>query len=384
VIPYGKQNISTEDISSVIEVLKSDFLTQGPCVPIFEKVIKEKCHSEYAIATNSATSALHIACLSLGLTQGDWLWTSPTSFVASANCGLYCGANIDFVDIDLDTFNMSISELEKKLQTAESVNKLPKIVIPVHFGGESCDMSRIRQLSIKYGFSVIEDASHAIGGRYQDQPIGSCKFSDITVFSFHPVKIITSGEGGMAVTNSEKLAKSMQSLRSHGITRDNVIAHSTGDDLYYEMKTLGFNYRMTDIQAALGSSQARRLDKFIEHRQLLTKRYQKTLKSLPIDFQQLSANSLSAAHLFSIKLHLDDVGKDRVQIVNELKEKGVGTNVHYIPIHTHPFYRSRGFGDGDFPNAEYYYSCALTIPLFHGMTTSQQDTVIESLSEVLL
>jgi UDP-4-amino-4,6-dideoxy-N-acetyl-beta-L-altrosamine transaminase len=314
-IPYGKQSISQDDINSVISVLQSDFLTQGPQVPLFEKVVANYCGVDYGIAVNSATSALHIACLALGLGKGDLLWTSPNSFVASANCGLYCGAKVDFVDIDQQTYNLSTKELEKKLILAKQKNKLPKIVIPVHFAGQSCDMKKIYSLSQEYGFYIIEDASHAIGGKYLDKYIGSCQYSDITVFSFHPVKIITTAEGGLATTNNASIAKKMSLYRSHGITRDQKLMSKVSEgDWYYQQIGLGFNYRMTELQAALGSSQINRLDEFIDKRHSLQKRYDTLLKDLPIVLPYQSQDAYSALHLYPVLIELEKAGKGRKKI----------------------------------------------------------------------
>ena len=383
-IPYGKQDISQIDIDSVVNVLQSDFLTQGPQVPLFEKTVSDFCGAEFGVAVNSATSALHIACLALGLGKGDYLWTSPNSFVASANCSLYCDAQVNFVDIDPQTYNLSSEELEKKLIQARQDNKLPKIVIPVHFAGQSCNMKRIYSLSQEYGFNIIEDASHAIGGKYLDQLIGSCQYSDITVFSFHPVKIITTAEGGLATTNDEKLAESMQLFRSHGVTRDPTLMSKPPEGAwYYQQVDLGFNYRMTDLQAALGVSQMQRLDDFVSKRHILKKRYDLLLNSLPIIIPFQDEDSYSALHLYPIQLDLNQVSKSREQIFDGLRESGIGVNVHYIPIHTQPYYRQHGFKDGEFPNSESYYKAALSLPLYSGMSFQEQDKVVESVTKVL-
>ena len=383
-IPYGRQDINQADINSVINVLQSDFLTQGPQVPLFEKTVSDYCNVAHGIAVNSATSALHIACLSLGLGKGDWLWTSPNSFTASANCGLYCGAKIDFVDIDTRTYNMSVTELEKKLIHAKQENKLPKIVIPVHFAGQSCDMKKIHALSQEYGFKIIEDASHAIGSKYLDKPVGGCQYSDITVFSFHPVKIITTAEGGLAITNSKNLVDKMQLYRSHGITREESLMTTKSDgDWYYQQVDLGFNYRMTELQSALGISQMQRLDEFIARRHTLQARYDSLLSGLPIIEPYQDNDSYSALHLYPIQIDLEKIDKNRKQIFDELRENGIGVNVHYIPIHTQPYYSQLGFRVGDFPNSESYYNRAISIPLFHTMTTDQQDEVVRTLRKVL-
>jgi UDP-4-amino-4,6-dideoxy-N-acetyl-beta-L-altrosamine transaminase len=384
VIPYGKQNINQNDINSVLSVLKSDFITQGPQTPLFEQSVSKYCNVEYGVAVNSATSALHIACLALGLSEGDWLWTSPNSFVASANCGLYCGSKVDFVDIDPKTFNMSDLELEDKLIQAKQENKLPKVVIPVHFAGQSCNMKRIHYLGQKYGFKIIEDASHAIGGKYLDKMIGGCQYSDITVFSFHPVKIITTAEGGLATTNSKDLAEKMRLYRSHGITRDESLMTSQSKGAwYYQQVDLGFNYRMTELQAALGVSQMQRLDGFVARRHILKDRYNSLLGGHPIIKPYQDQNSYSALHLYPIKIDLKRVSKTRKQIFNELREDGVGVNVHYIPIQTHPYYRKFGFKEGDFPNSESYYEAALSLPLYSGMCFQDQDKVVSSIIKAL-
>ncbi len=383
-IPYGKHDINQTDIDAVVNVLKSDFLTQGPQVPLFERTVSDYCGAEYGVAVNSSTSALHIACLALELGKGDWLWTSPNSFVASANCGLYCGAKVDFVDIDPKTYNLSAKELERKLIQAKQDNKLPKIVIPVHFAGQPCDMKRIYSLGQEYGFKIIEDASHAIGGKYLDQPIGSCQYSDITVFSFHPVKIITTAEGGLATTNDEKLSERMQLFRSHGVTRDpSLMTKLSEGGWYYQQVNLGFNYRMTELQAALGVSQMQRLDEFVTQRHTLQERYDSLLSSLPIIKPHQNQDNYSALHLYPIQIDLDSVDKGREKIFDELRQNGIGVNVHYIPIHTQPYYLQFGFKVGDFPNSESYYDKEISIPLFHAMTEQQQDKVLNVLMRVL-
>ena len=383
-IPYGKQDINQADIDSVVNVLKSDFLTQGPQTPLFEEAVSNYCGTEYGVAVNSATSALHIACLALGLGKGDWLWTSPNSFVASANCGLYCGAKVDFVDIDPKTYNLSAEELEKKLIQAKQDGNLPKIVIPVHFSGQSCDMKKIHSLSQEYDFKIIEDASHAIGGKYLDQPIGCCQYSDITVFSFHPVKIITTAEGGLATTNDEELSERMQLFRSHGVTRSpKLMSKLSEGGWYYQQVDLGFNYRMTELQAALGVSQMQRLDEFVTQRHTLQERYDSLLSGLPIIKPHQSQDSYSALHLYPIQIDVDSVDKGREKIFDELRQNGIGVNVHYIPIHTQPYYLQFGFKAGDFPNSESYYNRAISIPLFHAMTVEQQDEVLNVLMRVV-
>ncbi|MGO2129607.1 MAG: UDP-4-amino-4,6-dideoxy-N-acetyl-beta-L-altrosamine transaminase [Pseudoalteromonas prydzensis] len=383
VIPYGKQSISQDDIDAVIDVLKSDWLTQGPKVPAFEQAIADYCGVNFACATNSATSALHIACLALGVGESDIVWTSPISFVASANCALYCGAKVDFVDIDLDTGNMSPSALEQKLISAEKIDSLPKVVIPVHLAGQSCDMQAIYQLATKYDFKIIEDASHAIGAKYLDKPVGNCEFSDICVFSFHPVKIITSAEGGMAVTNSKKLDKKMKRLRSHGITNnpDEMTEPSHGP-WYYQQVELGFNYRMTELQAALGLSQLSKLDEFVTKRNQLAKIYSSKLKDMPIMHLAQSSQIYSSYHLYIIKLTGDSILRHK-SIIESLREQGITSHLHYIPIHIQPHYRKLGFKANDFPNAIKYYNCALTIPLHPELTDSEQNYIIKTITEQL-
>jgi len=383
-IPYGKQDITQDDIDAVVNVLKSDFLTQGPQVPLFESAVSEYCGVEYGVAVNSATSALHIACLALGLGDGDYFWTSPNSFVASANCGLYCGAKVDFVDIDPETYNLSIEELEKKLIQAKQDNRLPKIVIPVHFSGQSCDMKRIQSLSQEYGFNIIEDASHAIGSRYLNKPVGGCQYSDITVFSFHPVKIITTAEGGLATTNDEKLAERMRLYRSHGVTRDpRLITKQVEGGWYYQQVDLGFNYRMTELQAALGVSQMQRLDQFIATRHQCRQRYDELLKGLPLIIPHQSSDSYSSLHLYPIQIDFTKTKKTRAEIFKVLCDNSIGVNVHYIPIHTQPYYKNMGFENGDYPSAERYYKGAITIPIFQGLTIEMQDQVVSVLHKAL-
>lgn len=383
-IPYGKQDITQQDIDSVVEVLNSDFLTQGPQVPAFEQALMDHTGAKYALAVNSATSALHIACLALGLGQDDWLWTSPITFVASANCGLYCGAKVDFVDIDPDTYNMCPKRLEQKLIAAKAEGKLPKVVVPVHLCGQPCDMAAIGKLAKEYGFKVIEDASHAIGGRYQDRPIGNCEHSDITVFSFHPVKIVTTAEGGAALTNQQALADKMALLRSHGVTRDPALMRGESHGgWYYQQVDLGFNYRMTELQAALGVSQMQRLDAFVAVRHQLAKRYNQKLAALPVVLPYQLPNTYSGLHLFVIRLRLDEIALSHQQVFDALREQGIGVNLHYIPVHTQPYYQDMGFAEGDFPESERYYREAISLPMFHGMTEQQQDTVVQTLTDIL-
>jgi len=382
-IPYGRQSISEEDIQAVVNVLRSDYLTQGSVVPQFEQAVADYVGANYAVAVNSGTSALHLACLALGLGKGDYLWTSPNTFVASANCALYCGAQVDFVDIDPDTFNMSVSALEWKLQQAEKTGTLPKVLIPVHFAGLSCDMQAISRLAKQYGFYIIEDACHAIGGKYQNKLIGCC-YSDITVFSFHPVKIITTAEGGMAVTNQSLLAEKIQLLRSHGITRDaDKMSHEPDGPWYYQQIDLGFNYRLTELQAALGLRQLGRIVVFVERRHQIAQQYQTLLSSLPLDMQYQSEECYSAWHIFVIRVHLTAEKKSHKQIFAALRQLGVGVNVHYIPVHLQPYYQQMGFRKGDFPEAESYYDTAITLPIFPDLTDEQVIFIVEKLSEVL-
>jgi len=385
VIPYGRQHISDEDIQAVVEVLKSDFLTQGPVTPKFEQALCQYTGATSAVVTNSATSALHLACRALDLGIGDILWTTPITFVASANCALYCGSTVDFVDINPGTFNLSIDALRKKLEQAEKDGKLPKIIVPVHLCGLSCDMEAIWGLAKQYGFSVIEDASHAIGGRYQDEPIGDCRYSDITVFSFHPVKIITTGEGGAALTNNRDLAESMVLLRSHGITRDpEQMTHEPDGGWYYQQVELGYNYRMTDLQAALGLSQMTRINKFVERRHEIAALYDELLQDLPVQPQHRSPDCYSGMHLYVIRIVTEKLDKSHKQIFSELREAGVGVTLHYIPVHTQPYYRDLGFNIGDFPLAEKYYSESISLPMFPGLSNSQVEDVVNELQNTLL
>ncbi len=383
-IPYGRQDISQQDIDAVIEVLQSDFLTQGPKVPLFEQIVAKHVGAKHALAVNSATSALHIACLALGLGEGDWLWTTPITFVASANCGLYCGAQVDFVDIDPKTYNLCPLELEKKLIKAEQQGKLPKVLVAVHLCGQPCDMQAIHALAQKYQFKIIEDASHAIGGKYQNEFIGNCRYSDITVFSFHPVKIITTAEGGMALTNDAVLAEKMNLYRSHGITRDsNLMTHQPDGPWYYQQVELGYNYRMTELQAALGISQIQRLDEFVAQRHQLAQRYNQLLAGLPLTLPWQHPDSYSGLHLYVIRLQLDKINKTHRQVFEELREAGIGVNLHYIPVHTQPYYQKMGFKQGDFPEAEKYYQEAISLPLFPELSQQEQDFVVDALDKTL-
>ncbi len=383
-IPYGRQDINQQDIDAVVAVLHSDWLTQGKAIDRFEQAVADYCGVKYAIAVSSATAALHIACLAIDLGDRDYLWTSPNTFVASANCGLYCGAKVDFVDIDPHTYNLSVDELAQKLDNAASQGNLPKVLVPVHFAGQSCEMDKIAALSQKYGFYVLEDASHAIGGKYQGKAIGCCAYSDLAVFSFHPVKIITTGEGGMVLTNREDLYEKLIRLRSHGITRNpDLMQGESHGAWYYQQLELGFNYRMTDIQAALGVSQMQRLDEFIARRRFLAQRYHHLLKDLPITLPYQHPDTESSWHLYVIRLHLDKISKTHRQVFEELRQANIGVNLHYIPVHTQPYYQNIGFKWGDFPEAENYYQNAISIPLYYGLTLQDQERVINSLSKVL-
>lgn len=379
---YGKQSIDQNDIDAVVEVLKSDFLTQGPAIEKFEKCVAEYCGAKYAVAVTSATAALHISCLAAGLGKGDILWTSPITFTASANCGRYCGSDVDFVDIDPATYNMSIAELEKKLQAAEIK---PKVVVPVHLAGQSCEMDKIYKLSQRYGFKVIEDASHAIGADYKETKVGCCKYSDMTVFSFHPVKIVTTGEGGMVLTNDKDLYEKLVLCRSHGITRDSKLMTRTADGpWYYQQIDLGFNYRITDMQAALGYSQMQKVDEFVSKRRYLAERYNelfKNIRAICLPYQSQDTNS--SWHLYVVQVEFSKISKNKNQIFAEMKEHGICLNLHYIPVHTQPYYEKLGFKDGDFPNSEKYYEEAFTLPLYYALTDKQQDHIVKSLVEVL-
>lgn len=377
-IPYGRQSISEEDIQAVVDVLKSDFLTQGPVVPAFEHTVATRCGSKYAVATNSATSALHISCLALGVGPGDIVWTSPITFVASANCALYCGAKVDFVDIDPRTYSLSLESLTAKLEKAELEGKLPKVVIPVHLGGQSCEMAGIHALGQRYGFKIIEDASHAIGGKYKGKPIGNCRYSDITVFSFHPVKIITTGEGGMALTNDPKIANKLARLRSHGITRaPKEMTNVPEGPWYYQQLDLGFNYRMTDFQAALGLSQLQRLEEFVQKRQIIAQRYNQLLADLWVTTPWQHPDSYSAMHLYIVRLQRDKIKISQKDIFERLRGYGILVNLHYIPVYRHPFYKAMGFKQKDYPEAESYYAEAITLPIYPALSEVQQTEVVD-------
>ncbi len=411
-IPYGKQDINQADIDAVVDVLKSDFLTQGPQVPLFEETLKKYTGATHAVVVNSGTSALHIACLALGLGKGDWLWTTPITFVASANCGLYCGAQVDFVDIDPQTYNLSINALEEKLALAEKENRLPKIVVPVHLAGQACEMRAIKTLADRYGFSIIEDASHAIGGRYENDPIGNGRYSDITVFSFHPVKIVTTAEGGAALTNDSSIAEKLELFRCHGITRDEKLMdgavsgeipkEALGEALgeaqgeiqgktqkekyapwFYQQIELGFNYRMTELQAALGVSQMTRIDDFVADRQCIKAKYNQALASLPLTLPYQMDDAYSACHLYIIRLNLNEISLSHRQVFEQLREQGIGVNLHYIPVYTQPYFQKLGYIDPHFPCADQYYAEAISLPIFYGMADEQFDTVVNALTTVL-
>jgi UDP-4-amino-4,6-dideoxy-N-acetyl-beta-L-altrosamine transaminase len=383
-IPYGRQDVSQEDIDAVVAVLRSDFLTQGPVVPRFEQAVAARCGAKHAVAANSATSALHIACLALDLGPGDRLWTVPNTFVASANCARYCGADVDFVDIDPSTWNISVSALESKLVSARSDGNLPKVVVPVHFGGQPTEQEAIWRLADEFGFKVLEDASHAVGASRNGEPVGSCKWSDITIFSFHPVKIITTAEGGLALTNDDELAWRMSMLRTHGITRaPERMQHKTDDPCYYEQLALGYNYRMTDVSAALGVSQFARLAEYLERRNFLAKRYHELLARLPLRLQTIQPGNVSAYHLFAVQLDTAKNRKDRRRVVELLRSRGIAANVHYLPVHLQPYYQRLGFRPGLCPEAERHGKEAISLPLYPRLTEANQDYVASTLADIL-
>lgn len=383
-IPYGRQEITPEDEQAVLAALRSEWLTQGPMIDQFQQAVADYCGTQYATACANGTAALHLACLALDVGLGDIVWTTANTFVASANCALYCGAKVDFVDIDPDTLNMSVDRLVEKLDQAQKNNDLPKVVIPVHFGGLSCDMQKIHALSQKYGFKIIEDASHAIGSKYRAQSVGSCKYADMTTFSFHPVKVITTGEGGMVMTSQSHLAEKLNLLRTHGVTKnpEMMIGQAEGP-WYYQQIDLGFNYRITDIQCALGLSQLKRLDDYVARRNQLAQRYNELLQGLPIKRQKITQDSYSAYHLYVIQLDATKTSKTRLDVFNYLRKYNIGVNVHYIPVHLQPYYQQLGFKAGDFPCAEAYYEGAITLPLFPTMTEADQDRVIKALKDAL-
>lgn len=383
-IPYGKQDIQQPDIDAVVEVLTSDFLTQGPKVPAFESAVAQKVAAKHALAVNSATSALHIACLALDLGDGDWLWTTPVTFVASANCGLYCGAKVDFVDIDPNTYNISVDALTNKFEKAAKENSLPKVLVVVHLCGQPCEMQAIKALADKYGVKVIEDASHAIGGKYQGEYIGNCRYSDVTVFSFHPVKIITTAEGGMALTNSDELAGKMDLLRSHGVTRDSeLMTHEPDGSWYYQQVGLGFNYRMTELQAALGLSQLERLDEYVARRHKIAERYNELLEDLPITAPWQHPDGYSGLHLYVIRLNLNELSVTHKRVFDSLREQGISVNLHYIPVHTQPYYQQFGFKADDFPEAMSYYREAISLPMYPNLTDDEQNNVVKAFQKAL-
>ena len=383
-IRYGQQDITQADIDAVVDVLKSVTLTQGPAISRFEEVVREHVGARHAVAVNSATSALHIACLALGLGPGDWLWTTPNTFVASANCALYCGAQVDFVDIDPITYNLCPKALEAKLVMAAEQGRLPKIVVPVHLSGQPCNMRAIHELAQRFGFKIIEDASHAIGGRYLGETIGNCRYSDITVFSFHPVKIITTAEGGMAVTNDPELASSLGLLRSHGITRDpNLMTKPMAGPWDYQQVVLGFNYRMTDIQAALGVSQMTRLDHYVGRRHEIARRYNEMLNGLPLTLPWQDPDGYSAYHLYIIRIQLNKTTRTHLQVFEFLRSRDIIVNLHYIPVHTQPYYQALGFREGDFPEAERYYTEAISIPMYPTLTDAEQTEVVAAIKDAL-
>ncbi len=379
-IPYGKQSILEDDIEAVVDVLRSDFLTQGPAVPRFENAVKEYCGTAHAVAVNSATSALHLACLAIDLGPGDTLWTSSNTFVASANCALYCGASVDFIDIDFDTGNLSVSALEQKLEIRASKGQLPKVVVAVHYAGLSCDMEALAGLVSKYGFYLFEDASHAFGSEYQGKKIGGCQYSDLTIFSFHPVKIITSGEGGMVLTNSAELSERIQRLRIHGISRDvAVMSEPSHGPWYYQQLELGYNYRMSDIHAALGRSQLDHIDQIIQRRNALAHRYHEKLSNLPLQLPVSLQDCTSSWHLYVVRLVEGETEVERKALFMALRKKGIGVQVHYIPVHTQPYYQQLGFSWGDYPQAEKHYRLTLTLPLYPTLSDAEQDYVVQQL-----
>ena len=375
-IYYGRQDIDKDDVEAVREVLESDFLTQGPAIERFEKTVASYCGAKYAVAVCNATAALHIACRAAGLQQGDVLWTTPNTFVASANCGLYCGADVDFVDIDEQTYNMSVQELEKKLASSA---KKPKVLVPVHFSGQPCDMEPIRRLAKEYGVTIIEDASHAIGAEYKGRCIGSCEYSDMTVFSFHPVKIITTGEGGMVLTNNLDLYEKLKLYRTHGITREPNLMSRNDGPWYYEQIDLGYNYRVTDMQAALGCSQMKRLPEFLQRRRYLANRYSELLADLPLTLPYQKADTNSAWHLYVVRLRENRTLSQKNRLFQEMKGQGIALNMHYIPVHLQPYYQKMGFKRGDFPVSEAYYDEAFTLPLYYRLTDEDQVKVADAL-----
>ncbi|WMN19436.1 UDP-4-amino-4,6-dideoxy-N-acetyl-beta-L-altrosamine transaminase [Pseudomonas piscis] len=384
-IPYGRQSLDQADIDAVVEVLQSDWLTQGPSIDAFERAMASRCQAAHGVAVCNATSALHIACLAAGLGPDDWLWTSPNTFLASANCGRYCGAQVDFVDIDPHTWNLDADALADKLQAAEIAGRLPKVVVAVAFSGQSCDMRRMAQLAERYGFILIEDASHAVGASYAGRPVGCGEFAAMTVFSFHPVKIITSAEGGMVMTNDAELADHLRRLRSHGMTRDPAqMSSSSHGPWYYQQTELGFNYRMTDLQAALGLSQLSKLDEFVKRRRYLAERYRQRLQGLALTLPQPQVEAQSAWHLYVVRLQSARLSRSHREIFEGLRAAGVGVNLHYIPVHLQPYYQELGFAEGDFPEAELYYAQAISLPMYPALSDEEQDYVVEQLRRLLL
>ena len=383
-IPYGRQDVTQADIDAVVEVLRSDYLTQGPAVPCFERAVAARIGVPHAVAMNSATSALHVACMALGLGPGDLLWTVPNTFVASANCARYCGADVDFVDIDPRTWNMSVDRLREKLDRARRAGRLPKIVVPVHFGGQPTEQEEIWELSRQYGFRVLEDASHSIGASHHDEAVGSCRWSDVTVFSFHPVKIITTCEGGMALTRDSEVAERMAMLRTHGVTRevDKFVGEAAGA-WYYEQQSLGYNYRMTDIHAALGASQLVRLGEYVERRNTLAGRYDDALRDLPLQLPTVLPGNRSAFHLYVVRVRGEGRSSNQRSLFDALRKRGIGVNVHYMSVHLQPYYRRLGFTPGQFPEAESHSSQAITLPLYPSMTEQKQDQVVDALRDLL-
>lgn len=383
-IPYGRQDVSEADIQAVVDVLRSDFLTQGPAVPRFEQAVAAYCGARHAVAVNSATSALHIACVALDVGPGDRVWTSPITFVASANCARYCGAEVDFVDVDPRTYNMSPARLAEKLAEAKRHGLLPKVVIPVHLCGQVCDMEAIHRLGQAYGFKIVEDASHAIGAKYRGELVGNCRYSDITIFSFHPVKIITTAEGGMAVTNNARLASRLQRLRTHGITRDTAdMTRAPDGPWYYQQIELGFNYRLTDLQGALGLSQLTRIDEFVGRRHALARRYDELLARMPVRIPWQHPDSYSGLHLYAVRLRLDVIAHSRLEVFNALRAAGIGVNLHYIPVYLQPYYERLGFLAGYCPEAERYYAEAISLPMYPGLSDADQLHVADTLRAAL-
>lgn len=384
-IPYGRQNVDDADVQAVVEVLRSDFLTQGPVVSRFEAAMAAYCGTAHAVAANSATSSLHVACLALGVGPGDWVWTCAITFLASANCARYCGADVDFIDIDPHTCNMSVEDLARRLEQAEREGRLPKVVIPVHLAGQSCDMAAIHVLGQRYGFRIIEDASHAVGGRYRGEPVGNCRYSDIVVFSFHPVKIITTAEGGMALTNDAVLARRMQLFASHGMTRDPAeMTHESDGPWYYQQTELGYNYRLTELQAALGLSQMRRLDEFVTNRHAIARRYDALLAPLPVTPVVQHPDCYSGLHLYLIRLQLERMQRGHREVFELLRAAGIGVNLHYIPVYLQPYYQRLGFRAGYCPKAEDYYRRAISIPMYAHLDAANQNMVVAALRQATL